>query len=114
VAPALALTAYWSAYPTGLMRECGHPLLVAIIGVTCAGCAGSGQGGQGALLHRWMPWSQLPETFLMLWLTTLMNPVPAGSALGLLDPLYLTLNVLALLAAAWVLTSARPTRAMAG
>ncbi len=33
--PAVLLVVYWGASPTGLMRECGHPLLVAIIGIGC-------------------------------------------------------------------------------
>jgi hypothetical protein len=37
------------------------------------------------LLHPAVPWLQLPETMLMLWLTTLANPHPPAAALANLD-----------------------------
>jgi len=74
VGPAILLTAYWGASPTGLMRERGHPLLAAMIGVAIVGVARAPGRLAEFALHRAVPWLQLPETFLMLWLTTLGEP----------------------------------------
>ena len=110
IGPALALIAYWGAFSTGLMRECGHPLFVAIIGVTCVGAAESEGWLQRVLRHPATPWWQLPETLLMLWLTTLANPAPFPSDLRQFDPLYFSITVLALGLTAWLLSSARRRR----
>jgi hypothetical protein len=105
--PALLLVLYWGAYATGLMRECGQPLFAAILGVACLELARSRGALASLLSHPIFPWLQLPETLLMLWLTTLLNPHrPPGNA-GLLDGLYLAIGVLALAGAAYILSMAR-------
>ena len=107
IGPALFIVAYWGMDPLGLMRECGHPLLVAVIGLTVVVAAQ--QGGRLACIlgHRATPWLQLPETWLMLWLTTLHNPAPWAGLAAYLDPLYLLLNTAALLGAAAVIARNR-------
>jgi hypothetical protein len=107
VAPALFITAYWGMDPLGLMRECGHPLLVALIAILCVVAARQGGWIERALLHRATPWLQLPETWLMLWLTTLANREPTSVAFAHLDTFNLALNALALMLAAWVLSRVR-------
>ena len=92
--------------PLGLMRECGHPLFIAIIALPGAVAAHAGGWLARVLAHRSVPWLQLPETWLMLWLTTLLNPRPWAVTFPDLDALALAVNVLALGAAAWLL--ARP------
>jgi hypothetical protein len=107
-APALLLCAYWGTSPTGLMRECGHPLLAAVIGLAIVACARDAAAWPGSLLRRRaLPWWQLPETLLMFWLTTLANPRQPLVYLHTLDPLWFSLNVAALVAAAWLLGAAR-------
>lgn len=113
IGPALLLTAYWGMDPLGLMRECGHPLFVAVIAVTCVVAARRGGWLQRVLLHPAVPWLQLPETWLMLWLTTLANRHPWSVEFAQLDPLCLALNALALALAAWVLSRARAADASA-
>ena len=107
IGPALFIVAYWGMDPLGLMRECGHPLLVTLIGLTVVVAAHHGGRLERLLRHRATPWLQLPETWLMLWLTTLLNPVPWAGLSAHLDPVYLTLNTTALLAAAWVIARNR-------
>ncbi len=107
IGPALLMCAYWGAHATGLMRECGHPLLAAIIGLTCIGLAQTRGRFTALVSHPAFPWLQLPETLLMLWLTTLLNPRPPPVAFGLLDPLYFAVAILALVATAWILARAR-------
>ncbi len=116
IGPALLLTAYWGGPSTGLMRECGHPLLAAVIGLTCVALGCSSRGNErhrttdrlaALLAHRAIPWLQLPETFLMLWLTTLLNPRQVGADPSNLDPLYFAINIAALAAAAWLLARGR-------
>jgi hypothetical protein len=107
VGPALMITGYWGAISVGLMRECGHALFVAVIGVTCVACARIGGRLQSVLLHPAVPWLQLPETMFMLWLTTLANPHPPTAALAELDWAYLTVNVVALAVAAAILAHGR-------
>jgi hypothetical protein len=68
---------------------------------------------QRVLLHPAVPWLQLPETWLMLWLTTLANRHPWSVDFAQFDPLCLALNALALLLAAWVLSRARAASAAA-
>ena len=105
IGPALFVTAYWGMDPLGLMRECGHPLFVAIIAITCAFAAQHSGKIRAVLIHRCVPWLQLPETWLMLWLTTLLNPAPWAVESAHLDGFYLVASTLALAAAAYV---ARP------
>ena len=112
--PALALVAYWGAFATGLMRECGHPLLIAIIGVTCAYAARADSWVGRVLQHRAMPWWQLPETLLMMWLTTLANPLLSPSDFTQFDPIYFLTSVCALVAAAAVLRVARSETPQSG
>jgi hypothetical protein len=107
VLPALFITAYWGMDPLGLMRECGHPLFVAIVALTCVVAARQAGTLQRILLHRAVPWLQLPETLLMLWLTTLLNANAPGVNHPELDPMYLAINVAALAAAAWVISAGR-------
>jgi hypothetical protein len=121
VAPALFITAYWGMDPLGLMRECGHPLFVTLIALTCLVAAREGGRWQTLLLHRIVPWLQLPETWLMLWLTVLANKRPWPAEYDQLDTAALALNAVALGAATWLLMRARgvpaaaaPTAAMTG
>ncbi len=107
VGPAHLLVAYWGADPLGLLRECGHPFFLGVIGLTVAVAARSDGWWERALAHPAVPWAQLPETWLMLWLATLGNTHPSTRTQAHLDPLYLCLNALALAAAAWVLLQAR-------
>lgn len=107
IGPALLVTANWGWDPLGLMRECGHPLFVAVIAITCVFAANSGGWISRLLSHCAVPWLQLPETLLMLWLTTLANPLPWPVDFGRLDPLCLAINALALGAAVWVLFQGR-------
>jgi hypothetical protein len=55
-----------------------------------------------------VPWLQLPETLVMLWLTTLLNPHPWAVNHADLDACALALNVLALGATAGLLAQSRP------
>ena len=110
IAPALFITAYWGMDPLGLMRECGHPLFVAIIATTCAFAAQTNGKIAALVRHRSIPWLQLPETWLMLWLTTLFNPAPSAVESANLDVFYAALNAVALFASAWF---ARPSMAAA-
>lgn len=107
IGPSLLLIAYWGWDPLGLMRECGHPLFAAIIVITVV--VGSRTGGwlPRVLQHRAVPWFQLPETWLMLWLTTFANRDRMEVELDQLDSLYVAMNILALLLAAWVVSRAR-------
>jgi hypothetical protein len=107
VSPALLITAYWGMDPLGLMRECGHPLFVAIIAIVCVFAATQGGKIRAVLLHPIVPWLQLPETWLMLWLTTLTNVNPFAVEFPHLDPLYFGLNAFALVAAASVVSRSR-------
>jgi hypothetical protein len=100
VAPAVLLIAYWGVSPTGLMRECGHPLLAAVIGVAIFWLARTPGSLASLAAHRAGPWLQLPETFLMLWLTTLANPTPPKVVVNSLDPVWFAINLGALAGAA--------------
>lgn len=107
VGPALLLIAYWGATALGLMRECGHPLFVAIAGVTVVVLARHGGRLARFVAHPVFPWLQLPGVLAMLWLTTLLNPHPPTLRFAGLDPAYLAINGAALVAAAWVLSRYR-------
>jgi hypothetical protein len=110
VAPALLMVFYWGMDPLGLLRECGHPLFLGLIAVVCA-TAEVREGRLARLLtHRAVPWLQLLEVLLMLWLTTLLNPEKHAVLYPDLDWLALTVNLAALLATALVLTRARAER----
>lgn len=106
ILPALFITAYWGMDPLGLMRECGHPLFVTLIALTCVVAA---RGGwlANVLLHPAAPWLQLPETLLMLWLTTFVNPGALAVDNDGANAAYFTIHVTALAAAAWILVRAR-------
>ncbi|MBI5689405.1 MAG: hypothetical protein HZC55_04855 [Verrucomicrobia bacterium] len=110
-APALLLIVYWGMDPLGLMRESGHPLLVAFVALTCAVAAKGGGRLARVLSHRAFPWLQLPETLLMLWLTTLLNPRPWAVLHPDLDRAALAVNLLCLAGAAWLLARHRATLA---
>ena len=100
IVPGLFITAYWGMDPLGLMRECGHPLFIALIAITCAIGAWHAPKIGRILHHRLVPWLQLPETWLMLWLTTLANSKPWAVEFAHLDWLYFAVNVFALCGAA--------------
>jgi hypothetical protein len=106
VAPALFVVAYWGMDPLGLMRECGHPLFVTLIALTCVVAAREESWLRTVLLHRAVPWLQLPEAWLMLWLTTLANAHPWPVDYDQLDAMNFSINALALGAAAWVVSQA--------
>lgn len=106
--PAVLLGVYWGGDPLGLMRECGHPLFLAVIAVTVIVAARTGGRFARLLGHRAVPWLQLPETWLMLWLATLGNPRPWAVTSAHFDPAMPVVNALALGAAAWVLTRPLP------
>lgn len=106
--PALFIVAYWGMDPLGLMRECGHPFFVALIALcTIAAATYPSTRYSRLLAHPAAPWLQLPETLLMLWLTTLLNPQPWRVAFANLDAFSLALNLLALAGAAALLARAR-------
>jgi hypothetical protein len=107
VVPALFLVAYWGMDPVGLLRECGHPLFVTVIAFLGLETQRPASRLGALVAHPAVPWLQLPETLLMLWLTTLANPQPPAGEHIHLDPFYLALNVLALAAAALLLSRAR-------
>jgi hypothetical protein len=104
VCPALFIVVYWGSYASGLMRECGHPLFAAWIGLTCVTLSRMGGRVASIVAHPVFPWLQLPEVLLMLWLTTLLH---AARPRGVLDVFYLATSVLALAAAAWIVSRAR-------
>ena len=123
--PAVLLCLYWGDKSTGLMRECGHPLVPAIIAVTViwfdrsaarparATGASSAPGGRAPprlFFHPAFPWLQLPGAVLMFWLTTLANPHPPVSDLKALDPVWLVLNLGCLAAIATLAAGARIPR----
>lgn len=107
VGPALFMVAYWGADPLGLMRECGHPLLLAIVAVMVIVATRLEDRLSRWLAHPARPWLQLPEAWLMFWLAALANPRPPPRFDAHLDPVYLALNALALIGAAAVLFRAR-------
>ncbi len=106
-APALFCVAYWGMDPLGLMRECGHPLFIAIVVITVILAARQRSWLRTALAHPAVPWLQLPETWLMLWLTALLNPRPWAADYTQLDAFSLVLSTAALLGAAWMLIRSR-------
>jgi hypothetical protein len=108
LAPAIFITAYWGMDPLGLMRECGHPLLVAIVAITCAFAARHDGAIRAIVAHPAVPWLQLPETWLMLWLTTLLNPKPWSVAFAQLDSVYFGVSMVALAGAAYVIRRGKP------
>lgn len=107
VLPSAFVVAYWGMDPLGLMRECGHPLLVTLIALTCFVAARTGGPLAALLQHRATPWLQLPETLLMFWLTSLANPRPSSVTHAHLDALYLALTVCLLATMAHLLARAR-------
>jgi hypothetical protein len=109
VLPALFIVAYWGMDPLGLMRECGHPLFVALLALTCLVAAQPGSWLSRLLAHRVTPWLQLPETLLMLWLTTFANRGGWGIAFDHLDGPAVAVNLIALSGAALLLSRARST-----
>ena len=98
--PSVFIVAYWGMDPLGLMRECGHPLLVGLICLTCVVASRRGGRLEAALRHPATPWLQVPETWLMLWLTTLLNPAPWPAHFNRLDPVHFALSTALLLVAA--------------
>ena len=107
VAPAIFITAYWGMDPLGLMRECGHPLFVAVIAIMCVFAAKYTGKLQAILSHPVVPWLQLPETWLMLWLTTLNNSKPIAVEFSQLDSVYFMLNGVVLIFTARVISGRR-------
>jgi hypothetical protein len=104
VGPALLLIAFWGGPTTGLMRECGHPLLAALVGLMAVILRHTPGRLASLVSHPAFPWLQLPETLLMLWLTTFLNPRQPGVDFALLNPLYLFTSVFALVLAALILS----------
>lgn len=100
--PIAFIVAYWGMDPLGLMRECGHPLFVTLIGLTCLVASREPGWLQRVLQHRATPWLQLPETWVMLWLTTLVNTRRLPAEYHQMDTWYFILNALALAGAGWV------------
>jgi hypothetical protein len=109
IAPTIFVVAYWGMDPLGLMRECGHPLFVTLIMLSCVAAAREEGWLRTALPHRAVTWLQLPETWLMLWLTTLANAHPLAAEYNQFDAACLAINALALVAAASVASRARKT-----
>lgn len=110
LAPAGLLVAYWGGDPLGLMRECGHPLFLSVIGAT-VWIAARETSRLGALLaHPATPWLQLPETLALLWFATWANPAPHARMHHGLDAVALGLHVVCLAGAAAVLARARRDR----
>jgi hypothetical protein len=107
--PAAMLVTYWGGDPLGLMRECGHPLFLTVIGAAVWVAAHGGGRLTAGLAHPAVPWLQLPETLIMLWFTTLANAAPHPRAHHELDGLALTAHLGCLLAAALILARARPS-----
>ena len=106
-APALLLVVYWGWEPLGLMRECGHPLLLAVVVLGILVAAGRAPGPAAWLAHPAMPWLQLPGALVMFWLPVLANPTPPAVRLAHLDGLHLALHLAALGTLAWMLARAR-------
>lgn len=105
--PAALLVAYWGGDPLGLMRECGHPLFLTVIGTTVWIAARGGGRLAACLAHSAVPWLQLPETLTMLWLATMANAAPYPRMHHHLDGLALAVHLACLLAAAAILARAR-------
>ena len=93
--------------PLGLMRECGHPLFLSVIGVTIWVAAKEGGRFARLIAHPAAPWLQLPETLVMLWLATWVNAGPYPRMQHQLDWLALTLHLACLAGAAGILARAR-------
>jgi len=106
-APALLLVVYWGWEPLGLMRECGHPLLLALLVLGVLVAAGSTPGPAAWLAHPAVPWLQLPGALVMFWLPVLANPTPPAVRLAHLNGLHLALHLAALGTLAWMLARAR-------
>jgi len=106
-APALLLVVYWGWEPLGLMRECGHPLLLALVVLVILVAAGGTPGQAAGLAHPAVPWLQLPGALVMFWLPVLANPSPPAVRLAHLDRLHLALHLTALGMLAWMLARAR-------
>ena len=106
-APALLLVVYWGWEPLGLMRECGHPLLLALLVLGVLVAAGNAPGPAAWLAHPAVPWLQLPGALVMFWLPVLANPTPPAVRLAHLDGLHLALHLAALGTLAWMLARAR-------
>lgn len=101
IGPALLVTVYWGASATGLLRECGHPLYAAAIGLTCYQFSKASGAFATFLSRPLFPWLQLPETLAMLWLTTVLNTTAPAQMYAELDPIYLAGSTASLALAAW-------------
>jgi len=107
IGPAVMLVAYWGGDPLGLMRECGHPLFLAAVGVTLWIAARDRGRFAAGLAHPALPWLQLPETLVMLWLATWANAQPHARVQHEFDGAALFLHLACLLGAAAILARAR-------
>ena len=105
--PAVLLVTYWGGDPLGLMRECGHPLFLSVIGLTIWVAAKDGGRFARIIAHPAVPWLQLPETLVMLWLATWVNAAPYPRMHHQLDWVALAAHLACLLAAAAILARAR-------
>lgn len=101
IGPAFLVTVYWGASATGLLRECGHPLYAAAIGLTCYQLSKASGAFATFLSRPLFPWLQLPETLAMLWLTTVLNTTAPAQMYAELDPIYLAGSTASLALAAW-------------
>ncbi len=106
-APAVLLVAYWGGDPLGLLRECGHPLFAAIVALAVLAAARLPGRLAATLAHPAAPWLQLPELLALLWLPAFAHTSPLAVPYAHFDALALAANVLALAAAAWVLSALR-------
>ena len=106
-APALLLVVYWGWEPLGLMRECGHPLLLALVALAVVVGANRAPGAAAWLAHPAVPWLQLPGALVMFWLPVLANPSPPAVRLTHLDGFHLALHLAALGTLTWMLARAR-------
>jgi len=112
--PAVLLCVYWGDKSTGLMRECGHPLIPACIALAVIWLDRSPARVARAFFCRAFPWVQLPGALLMFWLTTFANPHPMVSPLQSFNPVWFLINVGALVAIAGLAAGARIGRASNG
>lgn len=106
-APALLLVVYWGWEPLGLMRESGHPLLLALLALGVVVAARGATGPAAWLAHPAAPWLQLPGALVMFWLPVLANPSPPAVRLAHLDALHFAAHLAALGTLAWMLARAR-------
>ena len=115
IGPAVLLTVYWGVNSSGILRECGHPLLVASVAGACMFAQRDRRGKIATLYrHPLFPWLLLPATRLMTWLTTLSNDhsIAVVGSEGW-DVFWLGLNLAGLATAAWIVSRYGSAEALA-